>query len=65
MPGFNRCFVFKIVKTKIRGGEHLGQHDDLTGVHRNGKRNLNRFPIFCLQIRRILVDDFLTGCKSA
>jgi hypothetical protein len=29
---------------KIGGGVHLGQHDDLAGVHRNGKRNLNRFP---------------------
>ena len=29
----NRHVIFKLIKTKIRGGEHLGQHDDLTGVH--------------------------------
>src|ERR1044072_38048 len=25
---------FKVVEAKISGGEHLGQHDDLAGVHR-------------------------------
>ena len=26
--------VLEIVEAKIRSGNHLGQHDDLTGVHR-------------------------------
>lgn len=32
-------------------------------MHRNGKRNLKRFPFLCLQTRRVLVDDFLTGLQ--
>ena len=43
--------VFKTVEAQVGGDQHLGQHDDLAGVHRNGKRANNRFPLFCLQTR--------------
>jgi hypothetical protein len=43
--------VFKTVEAQIFLREYFGQHDDLTSVHRIGKRNMNRFPIFCLQTR--------------
>jgi hypothetical protein len=46
MPGFDGKPVLEFVEAEVGGGEHFGQHDYLTGVHRNGKRNLNRFPIF-------------------
>ena len=48
MHGVAGC---EVVEVQIGCGEELGQHDDLTGVHRNGKRNPNRFPIFYLQTR--------------
>ena len=41
----------ELIEAQVCGGHHLCQHDDLSGVHRNGKRNHNRFPIFCLQTR--------------
>jgi len=31
------------------------------GLHRNGKRNHNRFPFFCLRIDQKTVDHFLTS----
>jgi hypothetical protein len=34
MPTLNRHIIFKFVEPKIRGREHFGQQDDLTGVHR-------------------------------
>jgi hypothetical protein len=55
----------ELIEAQIVGGQHLRQHDDLAGVHRNGKRNLNRFPFFTLQARSISVDGFLTGLQSA
>lgn len=48
IPALRRHIAFKIIEAQVGGGEHLGQHDDLAGVHRDGKRNLNRFHIFCL-----------------
>ena len=48
-PGVDRGAVVKIVELKIAARHHLGQHDDLSGVHRNGKRKLKRFPFLCLQ----------------
>ena len=30
----NGHIIFELIKAKIRGGEHFGQHDDLSGVHR-------------------------------
>lgn len=55
----------ELIKAQVVRGHHLCQHDDLTGVHRDGKRNLSRFPFFCLQARSIPIDDFLTGPELA
>jgi hypothetical protein len=41
--------IFKIIETEILLRQHLGEHDDLASMHRDGKRNLNRFPFLCLQ----------------
>ena len=43
MPSLDGNIGVEIVEAQIAGGEHFGQHDDLPGMHRNGKRNLNRF----------------------
>jgi hypothetical protein len=51
----------KIIERKVDFGGHLGQKDYLSCMRRNGKRNHNRFPFFCLQVCRKLVDHILTG----
>src|SRR5260370_41889271 len=55
-PNSRRAIPFRhwhrpgeIIETKIDFRKHLGHEDDLAGVHRNGKQNLNRFPFFCLR----------------
>ena len=48
-PALNWRSGFKTVEAQVGGGQHFGEHDDLAGVHRNGKRSTNRFLIFCLQ----------------
>jgi hypothetical protein len=53
--------VGKIIERKVDFGGHLGQKDYLSCMRRNGKRNHNRFPFFCLQVCRKLVDHFLTS----
>lgn len=40
--------VSEIVELQINLREDLGHHNNLTGVHRKGKRNHNRFPFFRL-----------------
>jgi len=55
------CAGREVVEAHVAAGEHFGQHDDLTGMHRKGKRNLNSFPFLCLQTCWIQVDGFLTG----
>ena len=54
----DRRAVFKTVEAQVAGGQHLGEHDDLPGVHCDGKRNLNRFPIFSCRLAEIQ----LTAC---
>jgi hypothetical protein len=51
MPAVDWRAVLKTVEAQVTGSEHFGHHDDLSGVHRNGKRHLNCFLIFLLQIR--------------
>jgi hypothetical protein len=63
MPAVDRDIVFKLIEAQIRSGEHFGQHDDLAGVHRNGKRHHNRFPFLFLQTCWIQVDGFLTDSQ--
>lgn len=46
MPAMHWGAVFETVEAQVAGGQHLRHHDDLTSVHRIGKRHLNRFPIF-------------------
>jgi hypothetical protein len=36
----NWLSVFEVVEAQVGRRQHLGHHDDLTRVHRNGKRNL-------------------------
>ncbi len=61
MPGVNRFARRKIVEDQIDIRQHLGEQNDLAGVHRFGKRFHNRFPFFCLQTRKKIVDGFLTA----
>lgn len=62
---YDRDAGVELIKAQVVRGHHLCQHDDLSGVHRDGKRDLNRFPFFCLQARSIPIDDFLTGPELA
>ena len=34
VPPVDRHVVFELIEAQIGAGEHFGQHDDLTGVHR-------------------------------
>ena len=46
LPAVAWVFAGEVVKAHVTAREHFGQHDDLSGMHRNGKRNLKRFPFF-------------------
>lgn len=45
-PLRSRRRLRKIIEVKIYVREHLGQQEYLSRVHRDGKRNYNRFPFF-------------------
>ena len=34
MPGLDGTAALEVIEAKVRGGQHLRQHDDLSGVHR-------------------------------
>jgi hypothetical protein len=63
-PALDGYVGLELVEAQVGGGHHFCQHDDLAGVHRNGKRNHNRFPFICLQTPLMSVDGLLTGFES-
>ena len=64
-PFQDRRRVGEIIELKIDFGGHFGQKDYLSRVHRNGKRNHNRFPFYCLQVCKKTFDHFSTATSNA
>jgi hypothetical protein len=40
VPSFNGDIGFKVVEAQVGCGQHLGQHDNLSGVHREVLRDV-------------------------